>query len=222
VKKLLKGIIDFRQNSLTEYRDKFAGLVQGQSPDALMVACCDSRVAPNVFASLDPGDLFVLRNIGNMIPPFSCHIEDRDKCEISVAATIEFSLQCLEVKDIIICGHSNCGAIRTLMDGARAPQHAYLNSWLDFALSSYERFQHSPICPPNLSSYDHFSQINVLQQLDNLKGYPWVAERLAKQQLRVHGWWFDLATANVYHSDPNSENFILIDVNEAARLIEQL
>lgn len=221
MKKLLKGIIDFRKGQLQDYRDKYASLAQGQSPDALMVACCDSRVVPNVFASADPGDLFVLRNIGNMIPPFSCHIKDRDMAEVSVAATIEFSLRCLEVKDIVICGHSNCGAIRAFMDGAKL-QFTYLNSWLDFALSSYERFQKSSLCPPHLLPHDHFSQINVLQQMDNLKAYPWVAERLQEKKLRVHGWWFDIATGDVYHSEPASENFVLIDVVEAERMLIEL
>ena len=92
MERLIKGIIDFRKNSLEPYRNKFANLaLQKQHPDALFVACCDSRVVPNTFASSDPGELFVLRNIGNMIPQYRCDFQDDCQFDASVAATLEYS-----------------------------------------------------------------------------------------------------------------------------------
>src|SRR5271167_874721 len=115
MKKLVKGILDFRKNVRPGYQKTFAQLALGQSPDALFVACSDSRVAPNVFASTDPGDLFVIRNVGNLIP--ACGGDHgRSLSDESEAAAIEFALSNLEVANVIICGHSECGAMHALLN----------------------------------------------------------------------------------------------------------
>lgn len=221
MRKLIKGIVDFRKNLLKEYCNKFAKLALRQSPDTLFVACCDSRVVPNTFASSDPGDLFVLRNIGNLIPPCCCKSPGNCKIDTSVAAAIEFSMLDLEVQDIVICGHSECGAMQTLIDNAAkdACSLPSLNAWLEYAASSYERFKNSVSKTNDLSPCNLLSRINVLQQLDNLKTYPLVMERLQSNKLRIHGWWFDLATANVYHYNLDSEEFVLIDEKEAKNIL---
>ncbi len=211
MKKLIKGIVDFRKKSLQKYRDKFSKLAMRQSPDALFIACCDSRVVPNVFASSDPGDLFVLRNIGNIVPPYQI-------MDFSVHAAIEFAVLNLEVQDIIICGHSECGAMHDLMNNCRmdgACVNASLKSWLQYASLSYEKFEDSFFEKSNLTPCNVLSRVNVLQQLDNLMTYPMVAERVHSKRLGIHGWWFDLATADIYHYDQKSEDFILIDEKEA-------
>lgn len=222
MKKLIKGIVDFRSNSLEEYRNKYSRLALNQSPDALFVACSDSRVVPNTFASSDPGDLFVLRNIGNLIPPCCCGFHGECKSDPSVAATIEFSLLCLDVKDIVICGHSDCGAMQTVLDNASKKPYPYLNKWLEFAQPSYERFKNIVSKDSGLSPCNLLSRINVLQQLDHLKTYPLVAERLKKNELKIHGWWFDLATANVYYYVERSEEFILIDDKSSEDILSSL
>jgi carbonic anhydrase len=213
MKKLIEGIVDFRKNFLEDYRNKFSKLALSQSPDALFVACCDSRVVPNVFASSDPGDLFVLRNIGNLIPPCCGKSSANCQTDASVSATIEFSLLSLNVRDIIVCGHSECGAMQTLMENnskdiCLLPN---LNAWLEYAVPSYERFKNMSLKNHVLTPCNLLSRINVLQQLDNLKTYPLVKERLKSNELKIHGWWFDLTTADVYHYDQKSEEFILID-----------
>ena len=143
MKKLIKGIIDFRKRTLKKYRNKFAKLALKQSPDALFIACCDSRVVPNVFASSDPGDLFVLRNIGNLIPPYQSDDQDNYQTDASVHATIEFALLRLDVKDIVICGHSECGAMYALMENDLSDKKALssLNNWLGYAATSFKRFK---------------------------------------------------------------------------------
>src|SRR5437764_10442024 len=115
MKKLIHGILDFRKNVLPSRREKFAQLAIGQAPDVLFITCSDSRVAPNWFASTDPGELFVVRNIGNLVPP--CGLDGRAEGETSVAAAIEFSQALPSVKDIVICGHSGCGAIHAISNG---------------------------------------------------------------------------------------------------------
>src|SRR5260221_13880361 len=115
MKKLVKGIIDFRRKGLPGYREKFGHLALGQSPDTLFIACSDSRVVPNLFASANPGDLFVIRNVGNLIPP--CGPRGRSLSDESEAAAIEFAIETLKITDIIVCGHSECGAMRALNNG---------------------------------------------------------------------------------------------------------
>lgn len=214
MKKLIKGIINFRKTAIDDYRSKFAKLALRQMPDALLVACCDSRVVPNIFASSDPGDLLVMRNIGNLIPPYK-----GDGCEDeSIAGAIEFSLINLKVSDIIVCGHSECGAMEALIN-KNFELNYYLSSlgkWLENAASSYIRFEeYSSTNTENLTSCNLLSRINVLQQLENLKTYPLVKERLQENQLRIHGWWFDLATADVYYYNWEYKKFILIDEKES-------
>src|SRR3984893_9485910 len=104
MKKLIQGIVDFRKNLTEESRALFAKLALEQKPDTLFIACSDSRVVPNLFASTNPGDLFVLRNIGNLVPPASSP-------DSSASAVIEFSIFSLHVSDIIVCGHSECAAM---------------------------------------------------------------------------------------------------------------
>lgn len=223
MRKLINGIIDFRNNCIAEYRNKFSKLALQQSPDALFIACCDSRVVPNVFASSDPGDLFVLRNIGNIIPEYENETSNDD----SVSSAIEFSLFSLDVSDIVICGHSECGAMHSLMENCSSnkcnPNLKSFNTWLKHATPSYTRFKNTPhnnnngITPCNL-----LSRINVLQQLDNLKTYPSVKERLGSNKLRIHGWWFDLETANVYCYEQNNDKFSLIDEKQAKMMLSEL
>lgn len=220
MKKLIKGIIDFRQKSMADYRNRFAKLALRQSPDALFVACCDSRVVPNTFASSDPGDLFVLRNIGNLIPPYPNNYVEGT----SVSAAIEFSLSSLQVSDIIVCGHSECGAMQALLKKTGdIEKQPYLKTWLEYAASSYKRFQDTIHNKDNkITPVNVLSQINVLQQLDHLKTYPLVVERLQNNKLRIHGWWFDLATADVYYYNLAHDKFILIDEQEAEIILASL
>lgn len=205
MKKLLRGIKEFRENKLDEYREKFSNLAHFQAPDTLFVACCDSRVVPNTFASTDPGDLFVLRNIGNLIPPYGA------KDAASVAAAIEFSTLVLNVSYIVVCGHSDCGAMRAFTDKKNNPlaHDSAIEKWLSYAKPSYEKLLqlHSlPAEPHNVLSH-----INVVQQLEHLKTYPDIKSRIDSGKLSIHGWWFDLATADVSQYDEKTKVFALID-----------
>ena len=230
MKKLLKGIIDFRQRFLRRYREKFSKLAkEGQAPDLLLVSCCDSRVAPNVFASTNPGDVFVLRNIGNLIPPYS-QVHEGD---ISAAAALDYSLLFLNVSDIVICGHSECGAMCSFFNAAMQDTPSLpLKEWLHYAEISYlkfkelkknnvefEKFKKSHASQSDLSDHNLLSQLNVLQQIENIKSYPEVKKRYIAHQLRVHAWWFDLVSGNIYYYNENLKKFILLDEIEAERLL---
>lgn len=216
MKKLVKGIVEFRQKSLTNYREKFGCLALGQSPDTLFIACSDSRVVPNLFASTDPGDLFVVRNVGNLIP--CCGGDGHSTADESEAAAIEFAIMNLNVSDIIVCGHSECAAMRALINGRDKVAPPNLRAWLRHGEQSLANLTDNP---GELSKANHLSQLNVLQQLENLRSYPIVKERHANGRLKLHGWWFELSTANVYAYEEAAEKFVLIDEEEANRILSR-
>src|SRR6187401_1004271 len=126
--KLIKGIAQFRAKSTPEQKARYAALALGQKPDALFVCCSDSRVAVNVFASTDPGDLFVIRNVGNLVPPYEA--DERPTAGESVPAAVEFALKHLKVSHIIVCGHSECGAMQALASGRGRVDTQRLREWL--------------------------------------------------------------------------------------------
>lgn len=195
MKKLLTGIMEFRRNVRPSYREKFARLALGQSPDCLFFACADSRVVPNLFASTDPGDLFVVRNVGNIVPP--CGPDGLSLTDRSEGAAIEFALRVLGVRDVVVCGHSECGAMRAVLEGARPEDSPNLHEWLDVGERALGRLDAAGTVGVGLARHNRLSQLNVLQQLEHLRTYPAVQERLAAGTLGLHGWWFDLAQAEV-------------------------
>ncbi|NGX61765.1 MAG: Carbonic anhydrase 1 [Chlamydiae bacterium] len=217
MKKLIQGIVDFQTKLTKEKQTLFSKLAKEQQPDALMIACADSRVVPNLFASTDPGDLFVVRNVGNLVPS-----SDKNDQETSVGAALEFSLLSLNVSDIIICGHSECGAMQALLDDLESLSPSHLKSWLQYGLPSLEEYQKGLSLDPSLSPLNQLSQINVLKQIEHLSHYPDVCKRLESQTLRLHGWWFDIAAPQVYSYEEEWNKFVPIDEAEATRLFARL
>lgn len=214
MKKLIQGIVDFRKGLTEESRELFAKLALGQKPDTLFIACSDSRVVPNLFASTNPGDLFVLRNIGNLVPPVASQDD-------SASAVVEFSIFSLEVSDIIVCGHSECGAMQALLHGVDRKCCSHLDSWLQYGKEALDKVKKGMKINPGLSEHNQLSQVNVLQQMEHIKSYPFIQERMARKELRVHGWWFDIAYADVYCYEQEQNRFVLIDDIEAEHILER-
>jgi len=217
MKKLIDGIVEFRKNITDEYRELFAKLALGQKPDALFIACSDSRVVPNLFASTNPGDLFVIRNVGNLIPP-----ANSDTQEVSAQAAIEFAVFNLKISNIIVCGHSDCGAIDAIAKGKDIPHCPHLNSWLQFGREAASKVRKGETTNPKLSENNQISQVNVLQQMEHISSYPFVKELVEEGKLRVHGWWFDIAHADVYCFEPTLNKFVLIDEEESKLILKRL
>lgn len=205
MRKLVDGIIEFQNQLTPARRDRFAALALEQRPDALFFACSDSRVAPNVFASTNPGDLFVVRNVGNMIP--ACDLNGHSVSDQSEAAAIEFAVGGLGVKDIIVCGHSECGAMRALLDGTDNIPWPNLKGWVDSARPALARWQEGEIHPAELSDVNLLSQLNVLEQISHLYSYPMVREKVAAKKIGIHAWWFDIANAQVLAFDTETRQF---------------
>ncbi|CDZ81395.1 Carbonic anhydrase 1 [Candidatus Rubidus massiliensis] len=217
MRKLIQGIVDFRKSFTEKDRELFANLALEQKPDALFIACSDSRVAPNHFVSNNPGDLFVLRNVGNLIPPYSS--STKDKCS---GAVIEFSVHALNVKDIIVCGHSECGAMRAIINGVNDPHCTLLKKWLKYGQGSLKKIRKGITLDPNLSEVNQLSQLNVLQQIENIKSYPFIKERMEKGELELHGWWFEIGHADVHYYDENKKQFVLMDEKVAKKILKEV
>lgn len=193
----------------------------GPIADALFIACSDSRVAVNVFASTNPGDLLVVRNVGNMIPP--CGANGLSVADRSEAAAIEFALNVLHVSDIIVCGHSECGAMQALVDGRENINAPHLKAWLRHGDDSLGDLVNGPSPSSHtLAKHNHLSQINVVRQMQNLMTYPAVKELVEKGQLRIHGWWFELKQAEVFNYNHELKAFVTIDESEAKRIMAVL
>ncbi len=205
MKKLIQGIMDFRNTRREAMRETFAQLALGQDPDCLFIACSDSRVAVNVFASTDPGDLFVVRNLGNIIPPSP----DRG----SAVAALEFSLGTLKVGHIIVCGHSDCGAMRHLAENPHALDDTPLGSWLKHAQQA---------AVGGFADQDSLSKLNVAHQIENLRSYKEVRDREAAGTLKLHGIWFNIRSAEVQYLEKAPHEFVVIDDFEGKKILDRL
>lgn len=205
LKKLIQGIMEFRKTRRSLVQKTFARLAFGQSPDGLFIACSDSRVAANVFASTDPGDLFVIRNVGNIVPTFP----DTG----STVAGLEFAIYTLKVRHIIVCGHSNCGAMGALAQKADEEKETPLGLWLRHAKA---------VTKEGISNQDDLSKKNVALQLENLRTHPAIKKREAAGQLHLHGIWFDILQADVYYLESPPTGYVLIDEIEGKKILNQL
>ena len=209
MKKLIQGIIDFRKHRIEDYREKFSKLALGQAPDTLFIACSDSRVVPNLFASTDPGDLFVVRNVGNLIPP--CNADGHSAGDKSEWAAIEFAILELKVSDIIVCGHSECGAMQAILQGRKTVAGDHLKSWLEYGEEAVAMQAKIKFSKEDIAEHNKISQANVLLQLSHLSTYPVIQQKMKQGQLHLHGWWFDIGSGNVYAFDEKTKQFVLID-----------
>ncbi|WP_250007402.1 bifunctional SulP family inorganic anion transporter/carbonic anhydrase [Actinoplanes sp. M2I2] len=179
------GIREFERSVAPLVRPHLAGLARdGQQPEQLFITCADSRVVPNLITTSGPGDLFCLRNVGNIVPP-------HDTGDASVGAAIEFAVEVLGVRTITVCGHSGCGAVRALMTGGFRADRA-LGRWLT----------RSGVDFSGCGDEEHCVTANVAQQLVNLRTYPVVREAEAAGRLTLSGLYFDLAEAHMYTVDP--------------------
>lgn len=202
---LIEGVHRFRNDEFGNYRTLFQRLSrEGQSPHTLFITCSDSRVLAELITQSKPGDLFVVKNIGNIVPPASVTGSTN-----STAAAIEFAVETLRVSDIVICGHSQCGAMTALLgpplDEKRTP---HLKEWLTLAEPVREimRIQYT-----HVSDHEHQVDLaaceNVLFALEKLHSYYCVQDRLADGSLRLHGWFFQIASAQLLAYDPDKRQF---------------
>jgi carbonic anhydrase len=220
MRRLIAGIVEFRERQLSKYAERFRALALAQSPDTLMVTCSDSRVVPDLLASTHPGDLFTMRNVGNLVPPATA--EGISIGDVSEASAIEYAVLILKVAHIVVCGHSECGAMKAVMARNPRPDAPNLEKWLHHASTAAFRLEHEGPLEAALQPHDQLSQLNVLVQLEHLMSYPIVRAKVAAGTLHLNGWWFDIATGTMYCYERTSRSFAVIDRQVAEQLISHL
>jgi carbonic anhydrase len=204
VRKLIQGLHRFQTELFSSQQELFERLAHGQQPDALLITCSDSRINPNLITQTEPGELFIVRNAGNLVPAQGSPVGGE-------MATIEFAVVGLGIRDIIVCGHSHCGAVKALLnpDGIRATMPA-MCAWLGHAEATRRLVDEKYA---ELSPADRLNvaiQENVLQQLENLRTHPAVAAGLARGDLKLHGWVYKFETGEVFAYDPARGQFLPI------------
>ena len=200
MRKLIAGLHKFQAQVFDTQRALFERLATAQNPDALFITCSDSRINPNLITQTGPGDLFIMRNAGNIIPPHGAAAGGE-------AATIEFAVAGLGVKDIIVCGHSNCGAVRALFHPEEIAGLPALTRWLCHADATRLIVEENYA---ELSPEDRVAvgvKENVLVQLENLRTHPTVQARLAAGKLNLHAWVYKIETGDVLCFDHAEQQF---------------
>ncbi len=204
MQKLIDGLHQFQSTIFSTQRELFERLAGGQSPDALFITCSDSRINPNLITQTEPGDLFILRNAGNIIPPYG-------SSQGGEAATVEFAVAGLGVADIIICGHSHCGAMKGLLDESMTADLPAVRSWLGHAESTRRVMKENYEGLEGERRVSACVQENVLAQLENLRTHPSVSARLARGKIKLHGWVYKIETGEVFAFDPAQGQFLRMD-----------
>jgi carbonic anhydrase len=201
MEKLIHGIHRFQRQEFRPLKGLFEKLGQGQNPETLFITCSDSRIDPNLLTHSKPGDLFILRNAGNIVPAHGAQSGGE-------AATIEFAVGALGVKDIIICGHSNCGAMTGLLDPKAVESLPAVASWLKHAettrrivMDNYKDLDDDRLLQATIEE-------NVLVQMENLETLPTVASRLVRGDVRLHGWVYTIETGEVFAYDSEQGQFV--------------
>ena len=189
--------------------ERFRKLASGQSPDTLFVTCAGQPRGANLLLSTDPGDLFTMRNVGNLIPPATA--DGVSTGDLSEASAIEYAVSVLKVPNIVVCGHSGCGAMKAVLDPEMVAGSPNLGRWLYHADTAAFRLAQDGPLDASRPAYDQLSQLNVLTQLDHLATYPVVREQVARGLLQLIGWWFDIATGDMHAWREQDRSFVLID-----------
>ncbi len=211
--RIIQGVLNFQRRIFGSKRDLFSRLGKGQKPLALFITCSDSRIAPDLLTQTEPGELFILRNAGNLVPPHAGPAG-------AEAATIEYAVEQLRVHDIILCGHSKCGAMHGLLAPEALAKLPNVSIWLEHARALLPELEKAG---PHLSEDDRLKlaiEKNVLLQMEHLKTHPAVASALAARALRLHGWVYHFEKGEVDVYDPISGRFVPLEQQVRQNLLE--
>lgn len=199
----LAGFKRFRQHYFDPHEQRFAALQQGQNPKVLVIGCSDSRVDPAILTGCAPGELFVVRNVANLVPPCEC-----DTHHHGVSAALEYAVCHLEVERIIILGHSGCGGIGALMHGIPDGRPAdFIGPWVKIAERAREQVLIELPDKDQATQSRACEQAAILVSLENLLTFPWISERVESGSLLLHGWYFDIGIGQLYSYAPETAGF---------------
>ena len=202
---IIEGIVKFRKEDFERDKEFFQGLKEGQKPHTFYIGCSDSRVVPNLITKTLPGELFVVRNIANVVPPFDVN-DGTLKCTASI---LEYAVKYLEVKNIVVCGHSNCGGLKALFyPQEKLEKLPVVNKWLDLIKDLKEKVE--DIEDVAMREWE-IEQLNVVRQLENLLTYDFVKERVESKKLNLIGWYYIIESGEVFNYNFETKEFELIN-----------
>ncbi len=202
MKKIIQGVHSFQTNYLTTHREMFELLSQGQHPRVLFITCSDSRIDPNLITQSEPGEMFIIRNAGNIIPPYGA-------ANGGEGAAVEYAVQALGIKEIIVCGHSHCGAMKGLLklDKLEADM-PLVYEWLKHAEATrrtvrdnYQHYEGEQLLQATIEE-------NVLTQIENLRTYPAIHSKLHKGEIELHGWMYHIETGEILEYSPTRGTYL--------------
>jgi len=196
-----EGVVRFQDEVFPEKKSLFERLSQGQQPEALFFTCSDSRIETAMITQTDPGELFVCRNAGNIVPP---HTNQTG----AMTASLEFAMAVLKVPHIVICGHTECGAMKGAMNPDSLTALPHVREWLSYSQAAVQIADELGAGMSEAERVRIVTEQNVVLQLQHLRTHPTVAVRLAKKELTLHGWVYDIKTGEVSAYDAQSESFV--------------
>jgi len=207
------GVTEFQNKVYPEKRDLFEKLALGQSPEALFITCSDSRIETAMITQTDPGELFICRNAGNIVPPHTMHTG-------GMTASIEFAVAALKVPHIVICGHTECGAMKGAMNPEGLDGLPHVKEWLGYSAAAVATVRHLGEGRSDEERMTMLLEQNVVLQLTHLRTHPSVAARLAAGELQLHGWVYDIKTGGVNAWDEAINAFVPVDRRYADQIVK--
>lgn len=192
IKKLITGYHEFRKKYALGDASIMQGLsLYGQKPETMFVACCDARVDPALIVQCDPGDLFVVRNVANIVPPY-----EKDEMHHGTSAALEFGVRFLQVKHLIVLGHSQCGGIETLFYDASAHTTDFIRNWVSIVQTDVI-----------VTHPDDYAKLALKTSYNNCLTFPWIKQRVESNELMVHLWFFDIKEGQIYTYASQSDTY---------------
>lgn len=202
--KIVSGILAFKENVHAQKRELFEKLSKGQHPEALFITCSDSRIDPNLLVNTEPGELFIIRNAGNIVPPHNNQTG-------GVTASIEYAVAALDIEHIVICGHSGCGAMKGVLYPESVEALPHVSQWLSFSLAAKQIVDERYADLSDEEKLPHLIEENVLMQKQHIMTHPHVAAKFATGRLAIHAWCYDIGSGVVRAYDEVRKEFVLVE-----------
>ena len=204
--KLFKGVVKFREEDFEAHKELFESLGRNQKPHTLFIGCADSRVVPDLITRTMPGELFTVRNVANIVPPY------RNTEEYAgTTSSIEYAVQALEVENIVVCGHSNCGGCAAMNQSEEELAHLpHVRRWLAISQEVRARVDRQIGSGSAQKREWMTEQINILVQMRNLLTYPYVKDRYQQGRLKIYGWYYIIETGEIFNFNDQTEAFELV------------
>jgi len=209
------GVVRFQNDVYPQKKELFEKLSLGQSPEALFITCSDSRIETAMITQTAPGELFICRNAGNIVPPHTNHTG-------GMTASIEFAVAALKVPHIVVCGHTECGAMKGAMNPEGLDGLPHVKEWLSFSKAAVDIVNELGEGKSESERMDMLLEQNVILQLQHLKTHPTVATRIAKGDLTLHGWVYDIKTGGVNAYDETQNKFVPVNDRYAAEVARHM